>query len=589
MIGIAAVVAAIVFSPLQCVRAADVTIAPMAGGGFVVKNAAGATDRLRVNEDGTVWIPVLATGSQQATPVCAGAGGIVGPCAPESGGGSLPAGTVNQTLRYDASSALVANSELQVFADGGVLATNAAVNAAVAGGALTGPGVIPASGPGRRLMWYPAKGALRAGYVDATEWDDANVGANSIALGGGTTASGTDSIALGGGAIASGAVAIAMGSSTLASGRFATAMGQGTKATGDFSTALGAVAKAQGDYSLAEGYYVNASGDYSLASGLRTDASGNTSTAMGYKSVASCQSGGEFAYRNRANVSDPAPSCNSTAFGAGSLATAYAATAMGLNTTASGASSTAMGNYSTATGSYSTAIGNAANASGFNSVAIGEDTTASGAASTAMGVFADTVSHAGSFVIGDGSGSTLSTADHQFMARASGGVIFYTSSAPNTTAGIQLAAGSGSWTALSDRNAKDAVTPVDPREVLAKVASMPLATWHYKTQDAKYRHMGPMAQDFYTAFHLGETDKGIDTIDADGVALAAIQGLDAENALLRERVARLEKQNADNDKLRERVAQLEAQEGDVAALKAVVESLPRVRVAPSIVTVAVQP
>ena len=40
--------------------------------------------------------------------------------------------------------------------------------------------------------------------------------------------------------------------------------------------------------------------------------------------------------------------------------------------------------------------------------------------------------------------------------------------------------------------------------------------------------MGPMAQDFRDAFGLGETELGISTIDADGVALAAIQGLNAK-------------------------------------------------------------
>jgi len=34
-----------------------------------------------------------------------------------------------------------------------------------------------------------------------------------------------------------------------------------------------------------------------------------------------------------------------------------------------------------------------------------------------------------------------------------------------------------------------------------------------------------MAQDFKAAFGLGESDTGITTVDADGVALAAIQGL----------------------------------------------------------------
>jgi hypothetical protein len=104
---------------------------------------------------------------------------------------------------------------------------------------------------------------------------------------------------------------------------------------------------------------------------------------------------------------------------------------------------------------------------------------------------------------------------------------------------------------LSDRNAKTAVQAVDGREVLKKIASLPLSTWQYKTQDAKFRHMGPMAQDFYAAFQLGESDKGIDTVDADGVALAAIQGL---NTLLVESeakaAARLDERDREMAKLR---------------------------------------
>jgi hypothetical protein len=36
-----------------------------------------------------------------------------------------------------------------------------------------------------------------------------------------------------------------------------------------------------------------------------------------------------------------------------------------------------------------------------------------------------------------------------------------------------------------------------------------------------------MAQDFHAAFQVGDDDKHIATVDADGVALAAIQGLQA--------------------------------------------------------------
>ena len=76
----------------------------------------------------------------------------------------------------------------------------------------------------------------------------------------------------------------------------------------------------------------------------------------------------------------------------------------------------------------------------------------------------------------------------------------------------------------SDRNAKEHFRPVNSREVLAKVARLPITEWHYK-QAAEVRHLGPMAQDFRDAFGLGHDEKHIATVDADGVALAAIQGL----------------------------------------------------------------
>jgi hypothetical protein len=81
------------------------------------------------------------------------------------------------------------------------------------------------------------------------------------------------------------------------------------------------------------------------------------------------------------------------------------------------------------------------------------------------------------------------------------------------------------WNNGSDRSAKMNFADVDPREVLAKVAALPIETWNYKTQDASIRHLGPMAQDFAAAFGPGADDTHISTVDSEGVALAAIQGL----------------------------------------------------------------
>ena len=59
-----------------------------------------------------------------------------------------------------------------------------------------------------------------------------------------------------------------------------------------------------------------------------------------------------------------------------------------------------------------------------------------------------------------------------------------------------------------------------------------------------------MAQDFHAAFGLGVSDKLIDTIDPDGVALAAIQGL---HALVEENEMRLAEKDAEIAELREQV------------------------------------
>jgi hypothetical protein len=101
-----------------------------------------------------------------------------------------------------------------------------------------------------------------------------------------------------------------------------------------------------------------------------------------------------------------------------------------------------------------------------------------------------------------------------------------------------------SLTLVSDRDAKENFTPVDTQEVLAKVAALPLSMWNYKSQDKAVRHLGPMAQDFKAAFGLGETDKGITTVDADGVALAAIQALHAKLQEKESRIAELEQRLA---------------------------------------------
>ena len=127
---------------------------------------------------------------------------------------------------------------------------------------------------------------------------------------------------------------------------------------------------------------------------------------------------------------------------------------------------------------------------------------------------------------------------------------------------VFTAYGNGSVTAASfnptsDRNAKENFQAVSPSEVLARVAVLPIQEWNFKA-DAGTRHIGPMAQDFYAAFGVGMDDKHIATVDADGVALAAIQGLNEKvegtSQKSELRIQRLEEENAD---LKSRLEKLE--------------------------------
>jgi hypothetical protein len=142
-----------------------------------------------------------------------------------------------------------------------------------------------------------------------------------------------------------------------------------------------------------------------------------------------------------------------------------------------------------------------------------------------------------------------SKAPNEFAVRATGGVRFVSAIRANGTprAGVRLDPGDSQWKTLSDRNVKENFVAVDGRDILERLSGIPIETWNYKTQDPSIRHIGPMAQDFYAAFKVGADDKHSGTVDADGVALAAIQGMyeiiqekDAQIASLEARVAALE-------------------------------------------------
>jgi hypothetical protein len=146
----------------------------------------------------------------------------------------------------------------------------------------------------------------------------------------------------------------------------------------------------------------------------------------------------------------------------------------------------------------------------------------------------------GLFLLDHSTNGVTADANYQVKIRAIGGYKFLTGT--TELIGAQLPANGGSWSSLSDRDSKENLRPVDSRNILEKVAALPVTTWNYKAQGRDIRHMGPMAQDFYASFGIGEDEKHIGTVDSDGVALAAIKGLYEENKALKARVEALEKE-----------------------------------------------
>ncbi len=213
------------------------------------------------------------------------------------------------------------------------------------------------------------------------------------------------------------------------------------------------------------------------------------------------------------------------------------------------------GSYNSAAGSWSVVGGGYNNSTrgGYSAIPGGQHNLAGGDFSFAAGQRARANSR-GCFVWADASNTHLDCNHaNRFMVRASGGVYFFSSVDLNS--GAALPPGSGSWATWSDRQAKANFTPVDRQALLTRLSNLPIHTWNYKTQDPSIRHLGPTAQDFRAAFGLGEDERHINTVDADGVALASIQEL---HRLSQEQAALLAAQQQQIAALEDRLAALEA-------------------------------
>jgi hypothetical protein len=201
--------------------------------------------------------------------------------------------------------------------------------------------------------------------------------------------------------------------------------------------------------------------------------------------------------------------------------------AIGLSPTATGGGAVALGNRTWSRGRSSTALGSLSEANADESVAIGLQAHANGLGSVVLGSNANALTTApGTFIFGDRSTFTpiVGGAPNEFLVRAAGGAAFY--SHRDLTMGVMLAPNGGGWSSVSDGRLKENFRDLPSEDVLAKIATMPIREWNYKSQSASIRHVGPIAQDFHAAFGLDENPLRINTIDADGIALAAIKALE---------------------------------------------------------------
>jgi hypothetical protein len=353
-----------------------------------------------------------------------------------------------------------------------------------------------------------------------------------------------------------------------ASGAYATVGGGSSNyATGTKATVGGGSGNFANSYAATVGGgYINGAIDTgaTVAGGYGNYASARYATVAGGKS----NSAGYFATVAGGGGNEASSDYGTVGGGHDNAATGFLATVGGglgntagsyLATVSGGGLNDAVGSWATvgggwdnnATGDYATVGGGwDNNATGhFSTVSGGANNTCSGDATFVCGNNAHAVCDS-SFVFNDGRydgniGQT--TQPRRFIAVASNGTYFYSNE--TATLGVALPANGTAWVAICDSTKKHRYGRVNGAEILDKVSRLPIETWSYKEDPNGIRHIGPMAQEFYALFGIGESDTTISTLDPDGIALAAIQELQKQNAELR----------AQNNRLQERLEKVEVQ------------------------------
>jgi hypothetical protein len=110
---------------------------------------------------------------------------------------------------------------------------------------------------------------------------------------------------------------------------------------------------------------------------------------------------------------------------------------------------------------------------------------------------------------------------------------------------VTVIEGQVAFTAVSDKTHKENFKPVDGEEVLGKIRGLELSSWNFIGHDPKkFRHYGPMAQDFYAAFGndgVGQigSETTINSGDMAGILMIAVQALEKRTAELKQKEAQI--------------------------------------------------
>jgi len=193
----------------------------------------------------------------------------------------------------------------------------------------------------------------------------------------------------------------------------------------------------------------------------------------------------------------------------------------GTSASSSGSTAGVFGTVTASTGAYSGVHGQIPSSGSSTAYGVkGENLNTTGG----VGVYAYTASSSGRalyamgsvYIENQGSAGSATSATDILLARTnSGGYCGFNSSGQSFNA--------------SDRNVKENFKSVSNAEILQKLVDMPITQWTFKNQDSSVLYVGPMAQDFHTAFGLGgSNDRVIHATNAQGVTMAALQGLNTK-------------------------------------------------------------